>query len=167
MARDPQPHPHDAALRDLLRRQLAWEDAHVGFERSLDGLPAELRGRVPAGMPYSPWQLLEHLRLAQHDILDFCVNSHYEEMEWPADYWPADPAPPGPAAWDESVRACLADRAALQALAADPKADLFARIPHGTGQTILRELLLAADHAAYHVGELVAVRRMLGAWAAK
>lgn len=162
MAHEPQ--PHDAALRELLARQLAWEDAHVGFERALEGLSPELRAAVPAGLPYSAWQLLEHLRLAQHDILDFCVNPGYEEMEWPADYWPKAAAPPSARAWDASVRAYLEDRAAFQELARDPAVDLFARIPHGKGQTILRELLLAADHAAYHVGEIVAVRRALGAW---
>jgi len=153
-----------SALRELLRRQLAWEDAHAGFEHALAGLPEELRGRVPPGLPYSAWQLLEHLRRTQHDILDFCVNPDYAERAWPDDYWPPTPAPPDARAWDESVKAYQADRAALGALAVDPAVDLFAPIPHGSGQTCLRELLLAADHAAYHVGELVAVRRLLGAW---
>jgi hypothetical protein len=109
------------------------------------------------------WQLLEHVRLAQHDILDFCVNPDYREMRWPDDYWPA-PGPPSEEAWIESLVACRRDRDALIALARDPRIDLFARIPHGDGQTYLRELLLAADHAAYHVGQMVMVRQLLGIW---
>jgi len=155
---------HDAALRDHVLRLLAWQDAHVGFERALAGLAPDLRGRVPTGLPYSVWQLLEHLRITQRDILDFCGEAEYCELNFPDDLWPADPAPPSAGAWDESVRKCLDDRSALLALAIDPDLDLFAPVPQGTGQTYLRELLLAADHAAYHVGEIVTVRRLLGAW---
>jgi uncharacterized damage-inducible protein DinB len=151
-------------FRDHVRRLLAWEEAHVGFEKAVDGIPEAARGRRPEGVPYSAWQLLEHMRLAQHDILDFCVNPKYEEMKWPDDYWPKDPAPPSAEAWDVSVRQFLADRAALQAMAADTSRDLTATIPHGSGQTYLRELLLVADHNAHHVGELVVVRRLLGVW---
>jgi DinB family protein len=154
----------DAALREQLRRLLAWEDAHVGFQHAVKGLTPVLRARVPDGLPYSAWQLLEHLRRAQHDMLDFCRNPDYRELKFPDDYWPVDPAPPSANAWDASVRNCVDDRSALAALAGDPHVDLFARIPHGSGQTYLRELLLAADHAAYHVGEIVTVRRLLGAW---
>jgi hypothetical protein len=154
----------DSALRDLLSRLLAWEDAHVGFDAAVDGIPADLRGVQPSGLPYSAWQLVEHLRRAQHDILDFCRNPDYEELEWPADYWPTSPAPPSPAAWDESLREYARDREALQQIANDRQTDLTARIPHGSGQTYLRELVLAADHAAYHVGQLVLVRRLLGIW---
>ena len=154
----------DDSVREQVARLLAWEDAHANFETALAGLPADARGRTPPGLPYSPWQLLEHLRITQHDILDFCRNPDYRERSWPDDYWPQGPAPHFPAAWDESIRQFGQDRAALQALARDPAVDLAARIPHGTGQTYLRELLLAADHAAYHVGELVVVRRLLGVW---
>ena len=154
----------NAVLRDLLGRLLSWEDAHATFEAAVAGIPADLRGRQPAGVPYSPWQLVEHLRIAQRDILDFCRNADYEELNWPADYWPFSAAPPSAAAWDESIARFRADRLALQQLAADEGVDLDARIPHGNGQTYLRELLLAADHAAYHVGQLVLVRRLLGAW---
>src|SRR5262245_46229048 len=155
----------DKALREQIRKMLAWEEAHVGFERAVGDFPAELRGQVPAGAPYSAWQLLEHLRMAQHDILDFCVNPKYEEeMKWPDDYWPQSPAPSSAKAWDDSVSRFLADRKALQELASDTTIDLFAKIPHGSGQTYLRELLLVADHNAYHIGELVVVRRLLGAW---
>lgn len=151
-------------VREHLARLLSWTDAHVGYDRAVGGLPAPHRGAVPAGLPHSPWQLIEHMRIAQHDILDFCRNPAYEELTWPADYWPASPQPPSEAAWDDSIRAFTADRRALEALAADPAIDLHARIPHGSGQTYLRELLLVADHTAYHVGQLVLVRRLLGAW---
>jgi hypothetical protein len=154
----------DVRLREQLGRLLAWEDAHVGFDTAVAGIPPELRGKQPSGLPYSPWQLVDHLSRTQHDILEFCRNPDYRQPDWPADYWPAAAAPPSPAAWDESIRRFREDRKALQALARDPRVDLGARIPHGEGQTYLRELLLAADHTAYHVGELVVVRRLLGAW---
>jgi len=154
----------ETTLRGLLARLLEWEDAHVGFDAVVAGIPPAQRGMQAAGLPYSPWQLLEHLRIAQADILDFCVNTDYREMAWPDDYWPASPAPPSDEAWDESVRRVREDRQALQRLAADPAIDLDAKIPHGTGQTYLRELLLVADHNAYHVGQLVLVRRLLGSW---
>jgi hypothetical protein len=152
------------ALREQLSRLLAWEDAHVGFDAATADVPREQRGVQPAGLPYSPWQLLEHLRRTQRDILDFCVNSEYQELAWPDDYWPSTPAPPTGAAWDDSIRGFQHDRAALQRVANDTTIDLMAPIPHGQGQTYLRELVLAADHAAYHIGELVVVRRLLGIW---
>jgi DinB family protein len=151
-------------MREHLSKALAWDEAHVGFERAVDGLPADARGRRPQGLPYSPWQLLEHLRIAQHDILEFCRNPNYVAMKWPDDYWPKSDAPPDPSAWDGSVAAFRRDRDALQQLATDGRIDLTARIPHGSGQTYLREVLLVLDHNAHHLGELIAVRRMLGAW---
>ena len=154
----------DAPLREMLSRMLAWEDAHAGFESTLKDFPESARGKQPEGLPYSAWQLLEHLRITQHDILDFCVNPDYKEIEWPRDYWPSAAAPPSSSAWDDSVGKFLADRAALQKLAGDTSVDLFARIPHGSGQTFLRELILVADHTSYHVGQLVLVRRLLGNW---
>jgi hypothetical protein len=156
----------DIAVRELLSKLLAWEDAHAGFDAAVTGIAPEMRSKQPPGLPYSPWQLVEHLRLAQHDILDFCRNPNYRELNWPADYWPRSPAPPSTKAWDESVEAFRRDRQALQQLAADASVDLTAAIPHGSGQTYLREIVLAADHAAYHVGQLVAVRRLLGIWKA-
>ena len=153
-----------AALRDELAQLLAWEDAHVSFDTAVAGIPGGVRAKQPSGLPYSPWQLLEHLRRTQRDILEFCRNPNYQELNWPVDYWPSSPAPPSPAAWNESVRQFRQDRKALQQLASDPKMDLTTRIPHGDGQTYLRELVLAADHAAYHIGELVVVRRLLGSW---
>lgn len=151
-------------LRDHLVRVLDWQDAHASFDAAVEGLPGELRGVRPEGVPHSPWELLEHMRLAQRDILEFCRNPDYAEARWPEDYWPASPAPEREDAWDESVAAFRADREALKAMAANPDLDLFAAVPHGTGQTYLREVLLAADHASYHVGQLVLVRRLLGAW---
>jgi len=154
----------DSAFREHVSKLLAWGDAHADFDRAVRDLAPELRGRRPEGLPYSPWELLEHLRLAQHDILDFTVNPDYAELRWPEDYWPASPEPPSATAWDESVALVRADVAALQAIAADTRVDLLAKIPHGEGRTYLRELLLAADHNAYHIGQLVLVRRLLGAW---
>jgi uncharacterized damage-inducible protein DinB len=153
----------DAALRAHLGRILDWEDAHASFDRAIEGLPARLRGVTPAGGAHSAWQLLEHLRICQHDILDFCRNPKYVEMAM-EDYWPPSAAPPSAKAWSASVAAVRRDRGALKKLAADRGVDLFARIPHGSGQTYLRELLLVADHNAYHVGQLVALRRALGSW---
>lgn len=154
----------DTAVRELLARVLAWEDAHAGFDKAIDGIPPELRGTMPANLPYSAWQLVEHMRITQHDILDFCRNPKYEELKWPDGYWPASEAPPSPAAWDDSIRLFKQDRASLQAMAADESLDLNATIPHGSGQTYLRELVLVADHTAYHVGQLVLLRRLLGIW---
>ena len=154
----------DAALRDQLARLLDWHEAHVGFDKAVAGIPPELRGNRPAGLPYSPWQLIEHLRITQHDILDFCQNPTYEEMKWPDDYWPSSNAPASTAKWEDSLNQFRRDREALQGLAKDPNVDLFARIPHGTGQTYIRELLLVADHTSHHVGQLIVVRRLLGIW---
>jgi uncharacterized damage-inducible protein DinB len=153
----------DASLRAHLARILDWEDAHASLDRALAGLPARLRGVTPDGWAHSAWQLLEHLRICQHDILDFCRNPKYAEMAM-EDYWPPSSAPPSSKAWNASVAAVRRDRAAMKKLAADRNVDLFARIPHGSGQTYLREILLVADHGAYHVGQLVALRRALGTW---
>lgn len=153
----------DAALREHLRKLLDWEDAHVGFEKAVRGIPPAMRGIVPEGLPHSLWQLVEHLQRAQHDILDFCRNPAYAELTFPDDYWPT-PAPPSDDAWDTSLAAFRGDLRELKALAADGTIDLFDRIPHGSGQTCLRELLLVADHNAYHVGQVVLARQRLGIW---
>ncbi|MGE5347103.1 MAG: DinB family protein [Acidithiobacillales bacterium] len=152
------------AVRKQLARALDWEDAHIGFDEAVKGLPPGVRGRRPRGFPHSPWELLEHLRLAQWDLLDFCVNPDYVAGRFPDDYWPKGPRPPRPKSWDESVAAFRADRKALKALVLDRKLDLAARIPHGEGQTYLREILLVIDHGAYHVGQLVMARKLLGTW---
>lgn len=160
------PQSHEAReLRRWLARLLTFEEAHVGFDAAVAALPPDLRGSRPAGLPYSPWQLLEHIRLTQKDILEFCRPAKYVERNWPDDYWPKQPAPPSPDAWNESLDAYRRDRAELIAMANDSSIDLFAVVPNGTGdQTYLRELLLVADHTAYHLGEMVVLRRLLGAW---
>lgn len=157
--------PNDS-LRAHLLRLLDWQDAHVAFDDAVEGVPAELRGVRTAELPHSLWELVEHLRLAQLDILDFCRDPGYSEPAWPDDYWPRSAAPPTPDAWGESIARYRADREALKRIAEGPEPDLFATIPHGSGQTYLRELLLAADHAAYHVGQIVLTRRLLGIWPA-
>ena len=155
----------DAALRAHLQRLLDWKDAHAGFDAAIEGIPAGKRGAVPEGLPHSPWQLLEHIRRAQWDILDFCRNAHYVEPKSMEEYWPEGPEPPGPKAWDESVASVRRDREALKKMASDPAIDLFARVPLGNpSQTYLREIVLVADHSAYHVGQLVLTRRLLGIW---
>lgn len=151
-------------LHDHLRRLLTWQDAHVGFDDAVAAFPAALRGVRPEKLPYSAWALVEHLRFTQRDLLDFCTRPDYTAPAWPDAYWPDDAAPPSDDAWDAAVDAFRADRRALVALLDDEAFDLFARIPHGDGQTYLRSLLLAADHNAYHVGQLVLVRRLLGVW---
>ena len=151
------------AMRELLAKLLAWSDAHVGFDDAVADIPEHLRGTQPSGL-HSPWELIEHLRITQHDILDFCLNPDYEEMTWPKDYWPPSPEPPSTAAWNDSIARFTRDREALQKLVADPSIDLIAKIPHGDGQTYGREIVLAADHTSYHVGQLVLVRQLLGAW---
>ena len=151
-------------MRDQIARSLDWGEAHADFDAAVKDFPAALRGTRVDRLPYSAWQILEHLRLAQHDILDFSRNPKYREMKWPDDYWPSLPEPPDDQAWDRSVAAFRRDRRAMQKLASDPTIRLQTRIPHGSGQTYLREILLVLDHNAYHVGELVMLRRLLGAW---
>jgi hypothetical protein len=151
-------------LREQLARFLDWEEAHATFDKAVANLPLNLQGAVPPGFEHSAWQLLEHLRIAQADIYDFCVNPKYRHQKWPDDYWPKKPAPPDGRAWRGSVASYRADRKKMQALARDPKIDLFARIPHGSGQTYIREILLVVDHAAYHIGQIVMVRKALGSW---
>jgi len=151
------------ALRDHLRKLLNWQDAHANLDRAIEGLDPKLRGVVPKGLTHSVWQLLEHLRLCQYDILDFCRNPKYVEPKM-EEYWPESVAPRDSKAWTNSVALCHRDREGLEKLAMDPEIDLFARIPHGSGQTCLREILLVADHNAYHVGQIVDARRALGAW---
>src|SRR5262245_11331203 len=154
-----------SAIREHLVRVLDWEDAHVGFDKAIDGIPPDKRGARAAGFEHSPWQLLEHIRMAQEDILEFCVNAAYEHtMTWPDDYWPTDPAPPSTRAWSDSVASYGRSRDEMKRLAREVE-DLTATVPTGKGdQTYLRAILLSADHTAYHVGQIVAVRRALGIW---
>ena len=155
---------NDQALREHLDYLLGGGGAHLDFDKAVGGLPPDLRGVRAPNTPHTAWRLLEHLRIAQWDILEFSRNLKHASPEWPAGYWPESDAPPDAAAWDRSVAAFRADLAAMRALVADPTTDLFARIPHGDGQTILREALLVADHNAYHLGQLVFLRRAIGAW---
>src|SRR5258708_36996239 len=151
-------------MREQLAKALDWGEAHADFDKAVDGLAPALRGRRVEGLPHSAWEILEHLRIAQHDILDFTRNLNYAERAWPDEYWPGTAAPPTPEAWDESVAAFRHDRAAMKRLTTEPAIDLTNRIPHGSGQTYLRDVLLVLDHNAYHVAELVVLRRLLGAW---
>jgi hypothetical protein len=155
---------HAKQLREHLLYLLNGGGAHAKFDEVVKDTPEKLRGVKPEGLPHSAWMLLEHLRLAQWDILEFSVNPKYESHQWPQDYWPASAAPPSPAAWDRSIQQFRKDLKAMQDLVENPKTDLYARIPWGDGQTILREALLVADHNAYHIAQLVDVRRLLGAW---
>ena len=154
----------EMALRAQLVKLLDFEEAHVGFDRAVKGIPPRMRGKVPANGEHSLWELLEHLRIAQADILEFCRTAKYKEKKWPDDYWPASPAPRSASAWAKAIEDYRRDRKAFQRLAANTRIDLLATIPHGTGQTYLREIVLAADHAAYHIGQIVTVRKQLGIW---
>jgi hypothetical protein len=153
-----------AALREHLVNLLTKPQAHATFDDAVKGLDPELRGKVAKGAEHSPWQLLEHLRIAQLDILEFSRTAKHESPKWPEGYWPKEKAPADDKEWDKSVRAFKRDLKEMVELVQDEKTDLFAKIPHGDGQTVLREALLIADHNAYHVGQLVLVRRLLGAW---
>ena len=148
-------------LRQHLIDLLSKAEAHVNLESSLKDFPRELRGKKPEGAPHTPWQLLEHIRIAQWDILEFSRDAKHKSPKWPEEYWPKTEAPPDDKAWDKSVRQVFTDLKEMCALLSDPKHDLFANIPHGDGQTLLREALLVADHNAYHLGQLVMVRRIL------
>jgi DinB superfamily len=155
---------HDEELCEHLKFLLAGGGAHAKFEDAVKDIPENMRGVKPNGLPHSAWMLLEHLRLAQWDILEFSRNPKHESPKWPEGYWPESEAPPTSAAWTKSIQQFRKDAKALQELVASPKTNLFTRIPWGDGQTILREALLVADHNAYHVGQLVDVRRALGVW---
>jgi uncharacterized damage-inducible protein DinB len=153
-------------LRAHLIRALDWEEAHVSFEKAIEGIPADRRGSPVAGFEHTLWQLLEHMRVAQKDLLEFCVDAKYvHTRKWPDDYWPQQPAPPGESAWNDSVADFRADRDRLKELIRSRGLDLYATVPTGKDkQTYLRAILLVVDHNAYHLGQLVAVRRALGVW---
>lgn len=154
----------DGALRKHLIELLSSRGAHADFNEAIDGLPEGLRGARVKDLPFTAWRLLEHLRLAQWDILEFSRNPKHKSPKWPEGYWPEGDTPASPAAWDASVAAFRRDLAEMEKLVANPSNDLFAPIPHGQGQTLLREALLVADHNSYHVGQLILLRRLLGAW---
>jgi hypothetical protein len=155
---------HEKQLRQQLAKIIDWNEAHTDFSAAVTGFPPKLRGRVPEGFPHSGWQLLEHIRIALWDMVEFSQNAKHKSPKWPEGYWPKDPEPPNDGAWEKSVKAVEDNLEAMRELISDPKHDLFAPIAHGSGQTLLREALLVADHNAYHLGQLVLVRRALGAW---
>jgi hypothetical protein len=155
-----------APLREQLLALLRGGQAHATLDEAVKDFPVDKRGTVLPGLPYSAWQLVDHLRIAQRDILNFCAppTGGYQPMEWPADYWPKSPQPPGASAWDHTIEAIRADLKQFEGLIESPKSDLYKLFRWGDGQNLLREALLIADHNAYHVGELVVIRRLLGAW---
>jgi len=155
---------HETLLRQQLVKLLIGSEAHADFETAIKGMPAKLRGLVPAGAEHSPWMLVEHLRITLWDILEFSRDPKHVSPKWPEGYWPASSAPDNEKDWDKTVQAFRDHLKSMCDLVMDPATDLFAKIPHGDGQTILREALLSADHNAYHVGQLITVRRLLGAW---
>jgi DinB superfamily len=155
---------NEKLLREHLTNLLSGGGAHLDWKASFAGILPKLRGVRPSGLPHSLWEMLEHLRIAQWDILEFSRNPKHVSPDWPQGYWPGSPEPPNEEAWEKSLKLFGRDLAAMEKLVANPKTDLFARIPHGTGQTILREALLVADHNAYHLGQVVFIRRLLGAW---
>lgn len=150
--------------RAIVASSLEWEQAHATLDSALAGLPASLRGVRPSGLPHSIWEEVEHIRRTLHDLLEFCTNEHYREPVWPDDYWPSSPEPASESEWTEAIAAIHRDNAALAAFTQDPSRDLTAKISHGTGQTYLRTVIVAVDHASYHVGQIVLLRRLLGAW---
>jgi hypothetical protein len=151
-------------LRTHLLELLDGGHAHAPFDKVIADFPPKLRGEVPKGLPHSAWMLLEHLRLTQWDILDFSRNPKYKELQWPEDYWPKDPSPHSAAAWDKSIQSFHNDLEAMKKIVSDPKTDLIAKIPWGDGQTVLREAMLLANHNSHHLGQLIDVKRLLGAW---
>jgi hypothetical protein len=155
---------NDNHVRQHLVKLLEGGQAQVTFDAAVKGLPVALRGKRPRGGEHSPWEILEHMRIAQQDILEFSTNPKYVAPTWPDDYWPKSPKPPNDKAWARSMRAFQADLDAMRKLVGAESTDLYAPIPHGDGQTVMREALLIADHKAYHIGELVLLRRLLGAW---
>jgi DinB superfamily len=155
---------NEPSLREHLVDLLTWGHAHVDFDAAVADLPTALRGVRPEGSTHSPWELLEHLRLAQVDILEFSRDPDHVSPPWPVGYWPPSPAPPDDEVWETSVASFRADLQAMCDLVADPASDLFTPFPWGKGQTLLREAMLLADHNAYHVGQIVLVRQLQGAW---
>ena len=154
----------DKQLRQQLAKALDWHEAHADLAASVKDFPAELRGKVPSGLPHSAWQLLEHIRIALWDIYEFSRSARHKSPEWPEGYWPKNAEPPNEEAWEHSITAIHEHLEGMGKLINDPKHDLLAPIPGGSGQTLLREALLIADHNAYHLGQLVLVRKALGAW---
>lgn len=156
--------PMNDPVREQIIKLLQGGQAHLTLDDVLKNFPPKLRGLKPAGAPHSAWQLVEHLRIAQWDILEFSRNAKHVSPKWPEGYWPSSDRPPTDAAWKKCISAIKRDCRAMQKLVENPRTDLYSKIPHGTGQNILREAFLIADHNAYHIGQLLLVRQLLGAW---
>ncbi|MFL5606104.1 MAG: DinB family protein [Gemmatimonadaceae bacterium] len=148
----------------IIASSLNWDQAHVSLSRAVEGLAPALRGKRPDNFPHSVWELLDHIRRTQHDVLEFCTSASYHEPKWPDDYWPSSSEPPSESAWLQCLSSVRADAQTLADFTVRNAATLTERIPHGTGQTYLRTVLVAVDHTSYHVGQIVAVRRLLGTW---
>ena len=155
----------DDGWKTIVASTLDWDQAHLSFDSAIDGMPANLRAAKAEGLPHSVWDILEHIRIAQKDLLDFCSNADYHhELAWPDDYWPATVDRVSDEEWEKSLTQLKHDRVAFKTFTTESGRDLTTKIPGGTGQTYLRTILVAQDHASYHTGELVALRRLLGAW---
>ena len=154
----------DHILRKQLIPFLRGQGAHADFASAVKDFPTEHYATRPTGCPHSAWQLVQHIRFTLHDLLDFCTNSNYTAPAWPADYWPKDAAPPSAEAWREAITAVQQDIEAFEHLTGDPASNLYAEIPWGDGQNLLREILLAIDHTSYHTGQVITIRQFLGIW---
>ncbi len=154
----------DRMLRKQLVKLLQGKGAHVTFDAAIKDFPEATRGKTTESLPYTAWQLLEHMRIAQWDILEFSKSADHVSPEWPTEYWPKELAPPDGSDWQKSIEAFQKDLKEMQDLISDPEADLYKKFPHGTGQTLFREALVLADHNAYHTGQIVLLRKLLGIW---
>ncbi|WP_165423532.1 DinB family protein [Ktedonosporobacter rubrisoli] len=154
----------DTILREHIRDLLEGKGAHMNFDEAVANFPLEHINTRPPNVSYTPWHLLEHIRIAQRDILDFMRGTDYVELAWPAEYWPAEDEQADRARWEKTLHGFRADLQELLQMAADPKLDLYQKIPHGSGQTMLREFLVVADHNAYHIGEFAILRQVMGTW---
>jgi len=154
----------DQSLRKHLIELLDGGHAHASFDQVIKDFPAKFRGETPKGLPHSAWHLLEHMRISQGDILDFSRNPKYKGLKWPAEYWPKNPVPANAVEWEKSILPFQEDLGAMKKLVTDPKTDLFAKLPWGEGQTVLREAMLLADHNSHHLAQIIDVRRLLGVW---
>jgi hypothetical protein len=152
------------SLRQHLVKQLDGNEAHASFDDAVKDMPFDQQGIRPKGAEHSPWEELEHLRIAQWDIFEFAMNSKHQSPKFPAGYWPSSPKPPNEKAWDKSVKAFQSDREKFKKYLTAESTDLFAKIPHGDGQTVLRQAIVTVDHNGYHIGQLILLRRLLGAW---
>lgn len=163
--RQKEPATGNKAIVHTLKQLLNGGNAHVSIEKALENIPAGIRGEVPAGLPYSLWQLAEHIRIAQWDILEFCKHASHLSPEWPDEYWPKETTPASNTQWEKTIKAISDDRKSFLQLLEAPDADLYTPFEHADdGQNLLREALLIADHTAYHTGEIIVLRRLLDNW---